>query len=553
MKFIDPFLHHETLSPWSGIEQALNSGQKVELVIPPGGGGKCDALKVGNMVIRLPDSMDLPDGTTIVLKLSNKGLAQQGELEIVDIFLPKPKEEVCIKSLIQKLDMELIDTIFKLNTGRNAQVEKEGLGGEQRYCDLLSLQFDDPEHNTSTIDDRIPLKYILQKFIISQDNLKNVVFAIKENIESLPLKSLENLWRQFLSNHRERLTDMLAKDFHTIVQGSININLTKDSKEINNDHKLYSIKLAQEAYKAGGGKISIDVISEWARNICSEIAADISYQAIESEPLTVLKVFKELARWLGSINKDEVSAKLHISITKLIESLERFSVSLNSQELTIDLCELYKVIDAIDRDVFCKDTLLKDEGFISKKGFKLLAMTKNLILSLPHFKEHWESSKAFDNHHSDGGENISNRPAESVLFEFKNRIIDHLMTIETLNSHLYQDGSSLFCWPLLFKGRLNLILGEFYENEVQEDIDREVEESMSSVRPDIRFEVEFSKIGRIMGLIYLRRQVLVLYFDNMNAISLCEENIEILQNSLGKEWACQVHYNPYFKPDKLIG
>jgi hypothetical protein len=139
--------------------------------------------------------------------------------------------------------------------------------------------------------------------------------------------------------------------------------------------------------------------------------------------------------------------------------------------------------------------------------------------------------------------------AELPIVEIRNRLLEQFRVLERLNTSLLLDGRILFCLPFLVGVHPEPVFGELRRGEDEEEADSGV--PTSSIRPDIRFEVDFRKLGHVLGVIFMRRKRISLFFENKDARNFCSGQLRLLSDLLGEEWMIEIDLKARYLNKKI--
>lgn len=525
MNGIPPILYSEGPGGWSRIEKALISGGPVELIIPKG--GSYDALRVGDHVLMLPKIIDIAEGSTLIIKLG-----EQGKLELVKIIPPVPISESAAAPLmgLDQIEPELMARLFEV-----LFEEMDAQSSESRLPlpSLSSIQAntksqvlpDSLKLKPSELGNLKPLEKAIEFFLNQPESLAKLITTVRNKI--IPLRDDEFIARLVGARGSDKIgSTEPAIDLVNLLKMPVEITEDAESKE----GKLQPITTALEK--------SANSDSVLLRNIIKGMAIEIGEHgnSTASTASSILEVLKAAVAWF----KDQSSLPSKSPIADVVSKLN----ALIEHHLNIDSIDLETARPLVDEVRLLAGMVLNDEvpslrNFPSShpKVFKVLDLVERFLSQI---HESIESSQQDNIKKRTKALRPADEFSELPTVEIRNRLLEQCRVLERINTSLLLDGRVLFCLPFLVGGNPETVFGELRKGDNQDEKDSGGR--VRKIRPDIRFEIDLRKLGHVLGLIFMKRKRISIFFEKEQSLKYCSGSLQLLSDQLGEGWKVEFDF-----------
>lgn len=546
MNSIPPILYGEGPGVWSRIEKALGLGGPVELVIPMG--GSYDALRIGDQVLILPRMVDIEEGSSLIIKLG-----EQGKLELVKIIPPGLPSESGTKTPLIGLDQieprlmaRLFDVLFEEIAADfdesklpppsqpSTQVQSYSQTDTPIQTSAESHFFSDlPELQLSDLRNPKPIEKALELFLNGPEALSKLITTVRNQFFSL---GDDEFMARLLGN---RVSEKLS-----LSESAINLQkLLRMSVELIDKPEREVGKLPEGGDSLlEGAKFDSVLMRTLIKDMAAEIK-DVAFKVeeksfpVSSTGSSVLDILKAVVVWL----KNQSPLTVDSSGTHFTSKLD----SLIEQQFNAESIDL-EVVRPLVREIrLLAGQLLEDALPLGKDASSFHPKVRVLDLIERFFSrlnEAIESSQYSNLKKKTKIIHYAGEFGDLSVFEIRNQLLEQCRLLERLNSSLFLDGRVLFCFPFLVGGRPEPIFGELSKNENQQE--EGTGSDVRKVKPDIRFEVDFRKLGNVLGLIFMSRKRIVIFFDKEEGLNLCSSSFGLLCDELGKGWKIEFDLKP---------
>jgi hypothetical protein len=472
--------------------------------------------------------VDIAEGSTLIVKLG-----EQGKLELVKIIPPVPPSELVSRPLIIGLDQiepELMAKLFTiLFEEMDAQLSESKLTlphqlpvkTPHKYQLFPGLPELEPEHS----DNHVSLQRAFELFLNHPEELAKLLTSVRDRI--ILLRDDEFMARLGGSSKSEQF-----------VSGRSPVGLEKFIQmavEMIDESESHGGNLGNQLEGSAGFGANFDAVT--FRTIIQEVAIGNGEKETSntSSGNSILEILKAAILWLRNqslVPGDRAMANFISKLGALIDYGNADSMDFETlrpllAEVRILASKL--LVDDLPR--------LKDLPSFNPKVVRVLEQIEKFIGRL---QEIIESSQQDGGKRKPKSRRYGGDFGDLATAEVRNRVLEQFRVLERLNTSLFLDGRILFCLPFIVKGNPEPFYGELRkcDNENEED----VETGSRNIRPDIRFEVDFRKLGSVLGLIFMKRKRVFIFFDNEESLRFCSGSLGLLGDELGKGWNVQFEF-----------